>query len=123
MEEEKLWEMVLDILKDKAKFFTFKNVDIMKLLMCLDCGDVFNLTMKVKTCGCGKTMGQYIDNLNAEYSGNCQPIGFSNGSFRDAIKVQRVENKKTKPKNECCKGVEFTAFFIPNAASSLCKLD
>lgn len=97
----------------------------MKLLMCLDCGDVFNLSKKEKQCGCGKTKGRYIDNLNAEYEGNSQPIGFANGSFRQAFQLQRIENELREPKrnNECCKGVEFTAFFIPYAATSLCKID
>jgi len=111
-----------DILRRKATYFNFKGEKIMKLLLCLDCGDIFNLTAKEKKCGCGKTSGRYIDDLNAEYEGNAQPIGFSNGSFIEAIKVQRIENKKVKPKNECCKGVEFTAFFIPDAATSICKL-
>lgn len=97
----------------------------MKLLMCLDCMDIFNLTYKDKFCGCGKTKGKYTDNLNAEYSGNAQPIGFANGSFRQAYQEQKLENKmrSLKSKSECCKGVEFTAFFIPDVASSLCKID
>lgn len=97
----------------------------MKLLMCMDCMDIFNLTHTEKNCGCGKTKGRYVDNLNAEYSGNAQPIGFANGSFRTAYFIQKVENERNekKPKNECCKGVEFTAFFIPDAATSLTKID
>lgn len=95
----------------------------MKLLYCLDCGDLFNLTSKDKACGCGKTKGKYIDNLNAEYEGNAQPIGIANGSFRTAYLIQGEEDKIKKPKNECCKGVEFDAFFIPKQATSLNKID
>jgi len=85
--------------------------------------DIFNLTKDEKVCGCGNTKGKYVDNLNAEYSGNAQPIGFANGSFRQSYKVQKVEDMLPKRKNECCKGVEFTAFFIPAAATSLNKID
>jgi len=115
--------VLIEMAFKKARFFDFKNEKVMNLLMCLECGDIFNLTKKEKSCGCGKTRGRYVDELNAEYEGNAQPIGFANGGFIEAIKVQRIENKKKKPKNECCKGVEFTAFFIPDAATSLCKID
>lgn len=64
----------------------------MKLLCCLDCADIFSLSSKEKSCGCGKTSGKYIDDLNAVYSGNAQPIGFSNKSFRLALQLQRIED-------------------------------
>lgn len=35
--------------------------------MCLDCNDIFNHEVKINKCSCGKTKGQYIDNLNAIY--------------------------------------------------------
>jgi predicted nucleic acid-binding Zn-ribbon protein len=95
----------------------------MKLLACIDCGDIFNLTSKEKSCSCGKTKGRYINDIDAEYEGNAQPIGFSNPSFRTSLIIQRQEDKMPKPKNECCKGVEFTAFFIPKAATTLTKID
>lgn len=106
----------------KAKFITLKKLDYMKLLMCLKCGDIFNLSRKEKKCGCGETAGLYVDELNAEISGNCQPIGFANGSFTQSIKVQRLEDKKPKRKDECCKGIEFTAFFIPETATSINRI-
>lgn len=92
----------------------------MKLLLCLKCSDVFSLNFKEKTCGCGETKGRYIDELNAEISGNCEPIGFANNSFIDALKMQRIENKHYDGnKDTCCKGIEFTAFIIPLWASSV----
>lgn len=91
----------------------------MKLLLCLKCADIFSLSRKEKYCGCGETSGKYIDDLNAEISGDCQPIGFSNGSFRSSLLLQRHEDKTIKNKSECCKGVEFTAFFIPKSATSI----
>lgn len=92
----------------------------MKLLVCLNCSDIFNLTRKEKACSCGQTKGRYVDDLNAEISGPCEPIGFSNGSFVEAFKKQRIENKHYDGnKDTCCKGQEFTAFFIPVWATSV----
>lgn len=95
----------------------------MKLLMCLKCGDIFNLTRREKKCSCGKTKGLYINNLDAEYSGEAQAIGISNPSFRQAYLIQQLEDEVKKPLSECCKGVEFTAFFIPKQATTLTKVE
>ena len=58
----------------------------MKLLLCLKCNDIFSLDLKMKKCSCGKTKGQYIDNLNAIYEGDsAMPIGISNPSLKEAI--------------------------------------
>lgn len=58
----------------------------MKLLVCINCGDIINLTRKEKSCGCRRTKGVYHkDGLHAVYSGPCLPIGFDNGSFCTAI--------------------------------------
>jgi len=92
----------------------------MKLLLCIKCSDVFSLNFKEKTCACGETKGRYVDELNAEISGNCEPIGFANDSFITALKKQRIENKHYDGnKDTCCKGIEFTAFIIPLWASSV----
>jgi hypothetical protein len=94
----------------------------MKLLMCLKCGDIFNLTRKEKTCGCGETKGLCVNELIAEISGDCQPIGIVNDSFSQSIKAQRIEDKKLIRKDECCKGIEFTAFIIPETATSISRV-
>lgn len=61
-------------------------VILMKLLLCLECNDIFSLDLKKKKCSCGKTKGQYIDHLNAIYEGDSAlPIGISNPSFREAV--------------------------------------
>ena len=120
-EDEELMILYERIMVRKAKRIELKNFDYMKLLMCLKCGDVFNLTRSEKTCGCGETKGMYVDELNAEISGKCQPIGIGNGSFSQSLKIQRIEDKKPKQKDECCKGIEFTAFFIPKTAKSIIK--
>ncbi len=91
----------------------------MKLLMCLDCGDIFSLNMNLKTCSCGKTKGRYVDSLNAEIEGNCKAIGFANNSFLKAYHMQKIEYIAQKGKPSCCSGGEFTAFFIPESATSV----
>ena len=93
----------------------------MKLLMCLKCGDIFSLTMKNKTCGCGESSGMYVDNLNAEIKGECKAIGFANSKFKIAYQMQKMEDDAQAKINKptCCDGVEFTAFFIAESATSV----
>lgn len=74
----------------------------MKLLLCPECSDIFNLQAHVKTCGCGQARGQYIDNLNAVYSGGI-PLGFANTTFLEAVANQPQAGD----------GKTFTAFVIP----------
>jgi hypothetical protein len=84
---------------------------------------IFSLSYNEKSCDCGKTKGKYINNIYAEFTGNAQPIGFSNPSFRQGYTLQKIEDKKPKKVGECCKGVEFTAFFIPKNATSINKIE
>lgn len=61
----------------------------MKLLFCLECTDVIRLkSNQTKSCECGKSFGEYTDEINAHYSGPCIPIGFANRSFLYAVKNQ-----------------------------------
>lgn len=69
----------------------------MKLLLCLECSDMFNLDLKMKKCSCGKTKEQYIDNSNA--------------SLKEAIVNKPDEGL----------GKKFTAFTIQKTALSLSK--
>lgn len=57
----------------------------MKLLMCLDCGDVFNLNFSAKSCSCGKVKGQYVNQRDAVVNGEGVSLAIGNGSLRDAI--------------------------------------
>lgn len=76
----------------------------MKLLMCLECNDIFNLDLSEKSCSCGRSKGKYINQQLADYTGkSAVPLGFSNPSFIQAIKDQPNEGM----------GKEFTAFVIP----------
>lgn len=75
----------------------------MKLLFCKNCHDVFSLRRTEKTCHCGSSKGQYLNNLDAVYSGDCIPLGFDNPNF-----VQALERQPEKGMGEV-----FRAFVIP----------
>lgn len=92
----------------------------MKLLFCLDCYDIVKLLDTERTCSCGKSKGMYIDKLNATYSGNAKLLGFSNTSFRDALREQKYRDNKNF-KLAYLDGAEFTAFIIPDNAKSINK--
>jgi hypothetical protein len=51
----------------------------------------------MKFCDCGESSGQYINNLDAEFSGNATMIGFNNSQFLQALRT---------------KGSDFLAFTI-----------
>lgn len=84
----------------------------MKLLLCLNCNDVFSLGLELKKCRCGETKGQYIDIVNAIYEGNnATPIGISNISLKEAVLNQPDRGM----------GKEFTAFTIPRDCPTFIK--
>lgn len=69
----------------------------MKLLFCLNCNDVFKLTLgKMRSCECGKVKGRYIDNSNAEVSENAISLAIGNGSLVNAIAEMMHHKKETK---------------------------
>jgi hypothetical protein len=84
----------------------------MKLLYCKSCHDIFNLTGNKKTCSCQKSAGYYINDLDAIYSGDAIPLGFSNSSFTDALKKQP----------EVGPGKHFVAFIIEKNCKTFKKL-
>lgn len=57
----------------------------MKLVMCFACGDIFNLTMQDKTCGCGAVTGKYLNNRDAEVTGRHTAIAMGTGSLHNAM--------------------------------------
>lgn len=84
----------------------------MKLLMCLECNDIFNLDLSEKSCRCGRSKGKYINQQLAEYTGkSAVPLGFSNPSLIQAIKEQPKEGM----------GKEFAAFVIPKNCKTFFK--
>ena len=92
--------------------------------MCRHCGDIFNLRRSVKTCGCGKVAGKYLNDIDAEYTGDAVPLGIDNRSLHKAYILQNLLNNEPPPsKRECCKGREFKAFIIPVHATTLTTVE
>ncbi len=98
----------------------------MKLLLCRICSDVFSLDYEEKVCGCGKSGGRYVDNINAEYWGKkAMLLGFANLSFAKAITMQIANGDLTEqvmPDGVTVKGRSFEAFVIPASAPSVKKI-
>jgi hypothetical protein len=82
----------------------------LKLIFCKECYDVVRLTEKERTCECKKSSGKYVDDLNAEISGPCIPLGFDNFSFSDAVRNQPEKSGW---------GKQFTAFVIPKKCNTI----
>ena len=86
----------------------------MKLLLCLKCNDIFNLSDKEKACGCGQTGGRYLDHVEAIYWGyHAVPLGFDNMSLRKALIAQPNFGN----------GSKFDAFVIPKRCSTMNKIN
>ena len=100
----------------------------MKLLVCYKCNDVFNLSFEIKECTCTAVSGVYrADGVSADVwmpsrkSGAV--LGFLNGGFTRALSDQY---HKGDPKETMMyggrvevKGRDFTAFVIPESASTV----
>lgn len=67
----------------------------MKLLRCNDCGDVFSLRYRARTCECGKVGGRYLCSVQAEYWGNSTPIGLANEDLDQAAFRWALEQEST----------------------------
>jgi len=58
----------------------------MKLLLCLECGDVVRLFPERRTCKCGTSWGMYeADNSTTVQTTNSVSLGIANPDFRQAI--------------------------------------
>jgi hypothetical protein len=86
-----------------------------KLLYCLRCHDAIMLIPnEIRSCKCGRSSGRYVDDINAEISGDdAVCIGFSNPSFWDALCNQPQSGL----------GSEFTAFVIPKECGTVKKVN
>lgn len=98
----------------------------MKLLYCVKCHQVLNLSFDYKECDGGHGGGQYIDSLNAKVWGDIAKIfvlGFANTSFVSAMRNQLEHGDQSADfyyaGKMTPKGREFTAFVIPEAADSV----
>lgn len=58
----------------------------MKLLMCYECNDIFNLSYHLKSCGCGKVKGRYDSNgSTAVVNGEGVSLAMGTGSIERAV--------------------------------------
>lgn len=93
----------------------------MKLILCLDCHDVYKLDSRAKrSCRCGLTWGYYLpDGLLAEVSDTpeTQVLGFANPTLAGAIRSQREHGDRGDGM-----GREFTAFLMPDDAPNVRKV-
>lgn len=85
----------------------------MKLIVCPKCSYVFGLKQEPLFCLCGKSGGEYIDNLNAVIWGDAIPLGFANWSFIAALREQP----------ESGMGKNFEAFVIPKVCPTVKRVD
>jgi hypothetical protein len=81
----------------------------MKLIFCQECHDIVALYHKSRSCLCGKSYGQYRDEIKVMIGGSAIPLGFSNTSFMTAI-----ENRP-----DAGLGAHFVAFVIPTTCSTV----
>ncbi len=99
----------------------------MKLLLCVECSDVFSLRHFSRSCHCGLISGEYVDDVNAEVTGNPIVLGFNNQSFVHAIRTQITYGDSTKmmnyPGGKVVEGHKFEAFIIPESADSVMRID
>lgn len=89
----------------------------MKLLLCPRCGDIFNLRLKYKKCGCGYVSGIYTDNLNAIYK-NGIPFCIANDSFEMALFSQQEADILTPDRFH---GIRFHAWMCPANSTTFRK--
>ena len=58
----------------------------MKLLFCMQCGDVVKLFPERRSCKCGKSWGEYEDdNATTVQTTNSVSLGIHNQDFRQAV--------------------------------------
>ncbi len=62
----------------------------MKLFLCPLCEDIVRMVEgEMRHCKCGKSGGMYRDKVMAEIEGHAIPIGISNPSLVEAVKLQQ----------------------------------
>ena len=81
----------------------------MKLIFCELCHDIFKLLPIYRECSCGKSGGVYLDDVNAEISGPCVPLGITDHSFVHAL----------RHRTDVGLGSGFIAFVIPRKCDTV----
>jgi hypothetical protein len=101
----------------------------MKLLCCVKCNQVFNLSFDYTECKGEHCGGQYINTVDAKIWGELDKVfllGFANNSFTSALKDQINLGDQTQKFVYCgqstTKGREFTAFVIPADAPTVIRV-
>ena len=101
----------------------------MKLLLCVTCNEVFNLSHTYKECSGGHGGGRYINDLDANIWGPSDKIfclGFANSTLVDALRAQINKGDSTEMMSYggklTPKGRRFEAFIIPDAADSVVRM-
>jgi hypothetical protein len=100
-----------------------------KLILCSPCNQIFNLSHTYTECKGAHGGGQYVDNINAKVWGSREKIfvlGFANGSLVSALREQLNTGDSTEKMPYAgrmeTKGRDFTAFVIPESASSVTRV-
>lgn len=57
----------------------------MKLLLCLECGDVVRMRPESRTCVCGKSSGRYVDDEVVEQTAGSVSLALHNHDLRAAL--------------------------------------
>lgn len=90
----------------------------MKLLVCFLCHDVVALRHETRSCTCGRTSGQYVDEVRAVIRGtlgNFAGLGFGNSSLSSALRAQ-LDQGDLPPAHSFggqAPGRSFDAFVLP----------
>lgn len=97
----------------------------MKLLCCLNCGDVIKLiSRQERVCDCGQSAGQYVGRLEATYRGPALLLGIDNPSLDSALEDQAIKGDDgLEGTRRGLMGRRIEAFVIPESASSIKRTD
>jgi hypothetical protein len=98
----------------------------MKLLLCLDCGDVVLLRPEHRTCFCGAAGGHYLeDRATVEQTAGSVSIALHNHDLRDAIQALHANPTAWNPlmvfrayiNPHCETDVRYVAAEVPAAST------
>jgi len=85
----------------------------MKLVVCPECNDIFNLTLDEKVCKCGVASGHYLPDKTTVYvSAKAVVLGFNNSQFTTAYILTDFSSNR---------GQEFPAFFITDGCGKILR--
>ncbi len=95
----------------------------MKLVLCIDCQDIFSLRQQARVCMCGRSGGRYLNSLDAVYWGpRAVPLGINNRSLVQVLKDQDSGGDLIVPQGQMVPGRTVDAFLIPSCAPTMRKI-